>query len=64
MLLKLLVARRVHTPFYVTLDSDVFLKRGTNYADLVHQGRALYQGRAESGQLANAGVGPCASSTR
>ena len=45
MLLKLLVARRVHTPFYVTLDSDVFLKRGTNYTDLVHQGRALYQGR-------------------
>ncbi len=42
-LVKLAVAERVGTPFYLTLDADVFCVRDTRYADLVPDGRALVQ---------------------
>jgi hypothetical protein len=42
MALKLLVARKVETPWYLTLDADVLLARPLTAADLVMQGRAVY----------------------
>ena len=42
-LVKLAVAERVETPFYVTLDADVLCVRETRYDDLVRDGRALVQ---------------------
>jgi hypothetical protein len=42
-LVKLAVANRVGTPFYLTLDSDVICVRPTRYDDLVRDGRALFQ---------------------
>jgi len=48
MLLKLLVSRLVATPFYITLDSDVFACRHVSYADLVDpEGRALIRRQGE-----------------
>ena len=48
MLIKLGISRFVHTSFYITLDSDVFLKVPTGYADLVETDekgeRAIVQG--------------------
>ncbi len=40
-LIKLAIADRIRTPFYLTLDADVFLVRLTRAADLVVEGRAL-----------------------
>ncbi len=42
-LVKLAVAEGVETPFYLTLDADVFCVRPTRYEDLVRDGRALAQ---------------------
>jgi Family of unknown function (DUF6492) len=42
-LIKLAVAERVATPFYLTLDADVLCVRPTRYDDLVRDGRALAQ---------------------
>jgi hypothetical protein len=42
-LVKLAVAERVETPFYVTLDADVLCVRETRYDDLVRGGRGLVQ---------------------
>ena len=42
-LVKLAVAERVATPFYLTLDADVICVRPTRYRDLVVEGRALAQ---------------------
>jgi Family of unknown function (DUF6492) len=42
-LVKLAVAERVETPFYLTLDADVICVRPTAYDDLVRGGRALVQ---------------------
>jgi len=42
-LVKLAVAGRVRTPFYLTLDADVICARPTRYEDLVVDGRALVQ---------------------
>eukprot|EP00667_Euglena_gracilis_P011385 EG_transcript_11632 len=46
MLLKLGVAKLVPTEFYVTLDSDVVVRRALQFSDLVVGGRALYQREA------------------
>jgi Family of unknown function (DUF6492) len=42
-LVKLAIADRVATPFYLTLDADVICVRPTSYEDLVRDGRALVQ---------------------
>jgi hypothetical protein len=42
-LVKLAIAERVATPFYLTLDADVVCVRPTSYDDLVRDGRALVQ---------------------
>jgi Family of unknown function (DUF6492) len=42
-LVKLVIADRVATPFYLTLDADVICVRPTRYDDLVADGRALVQ---------------------
>jgi hypothetical protein len=42
-LVKLAIADRVATPFYLTLDADVLCLRPTGYGDLVRDGRALVQ---------------------
>jgi hypothetical protein len=42
-LVKLAIADRVATPFYLTLDADVICVRPTAYDDLVRGGRALVQ---------------------
>ena len=42
-LVKLAIADRVATPFYLTLDADVICVRPTRYEDLVRDGRALAQ---------------------
>jgi hypothetical protein len=42
-LVKLAIANRVATPFYLTLDADVICVRPTRYEDLVVGGRALVQ---------------------
>lgn len=42
-LVKLALAERVRTPFYLTLDADVVCVRPTRYSDLVPDGRALVQ---------------------
>ena len=42
-LVKLAVADRIETPFYLTLDADVICVRPTRYEDLVVDGRALVQ---------------------
>ena len=42
-LVKLSVAERVATPFYLTLDADVLCVRPTGYNDLVRDGRAIVQ---------------------
>jgi Family of unknown function (DUF6492) len=42
-LVKLAIADRVATPFYVTLDADVLCLRPTAYDDLVRAGRAVVQ---------------------
>jgi hypothetical protein len=42
-LVKLAIADRVATPFYLTLDADVVCVRPTAYDDLVVDGRALVQ---------------------
>merc|ERR1712012_340038 len=44
MMLKLGVAYHVKTNFYITLDSDVFLKRHIKLDDLLPKGKALLQG--------------------
>jgi len=40
-LLKLAVAARITTPFYLTLDSDILCCRPFHYGDLVRDGRAV-----------------------
>jgi Family of unknown function (DUF6492) len=40
-LLKLAVAARITTPFYLTLDSDILCCRPFDYGDLVRDGRAV-----------------------
>ena len=42
-LVKLAIAERIATPFYLTLDADVICGRPTRYEDLVVEGRALVQ---------------------
>jgi len=42
-LVKLAIAPRISTPFYLTLDADVVCVRRTRYDDLVRNGRALVQ---------------------
>lgn len=42
-LVKLAIAKRVETPFYVTLDSDVICVNSTTYGQLVSDGRAVVQ---------------------
>jgi hypothetical protein len=42
-LLKLAIAERIGTTFYLTLDADVICVRPTAYDDLVRDGRALVQ---------------------
>jgi Family of unknown function (DUF6492) len=42
-LVKLAIAARVVSPFYLTLDADVICVRPTRYGDLVHEGRAVAQ---------------------
>jgi hypothetical protein len=42
-LVKLAIADRIATPFYLTLDADVICVRPTRYEDLVIGGRALVQ---------------------
>jgi hypothetical protein len=42
-LVKLAIAERVETPFYLTLDADVICVRATAYDDLIRDGRALVQ---------------------
>jgi hypothetical protein len=42
-LVKLAIAPRIGTAFYLTLDADVFCVRPTRYRDLVREGRALVQ---------------------
>jgi hypothetical protein len=42
-LVKLAIAERIGTPFYLTLDADVICVRPTRYEDLVVDGRALVQ---------------------
>ena len=42
-LVKLAIADRIATPFYLTLDADVICVRPTRYDDLVVDGRALAQ---------------------
>ena len=42
-LVKLAIAERVASPFYLTLDADVICVRPTRYDDLVRDGRALAQ---------------------
>jgi hypothetical protein len=42
-LVKLAIADRIETPFYLTLDGDVICVRPTRYDDLVVGGRALAQ---------------------
>ena len=42
-LVKLAIAERIETPFYVTLDSDVICVNHTTYRDLIRDGRALVQ---------------------
>ena len=42
-LVKLAIADRIGTPFYLTLDADVLCVRPTGYRDLVRDGRALVQ---------------------
>jgi len=44
MLLKLAVAKVVQTPFYITMDQDVFASRLTRADELVVDGKAIYQG--------------------
>jgi hypothetical protein len=39
--IKLAIAKRVETPFYLTLDSDVLCVRDAYYKDLVQENRAL-----------------------
>jgi hypothetical protein len=40
-LIKMAMARRVETPFYLTLDADVFCLKPVRYEDLVRNGRAI-----------------------
>ena len=50
MLIKLMVATWIATPFYITLDSDVFACKRVTYGDLVDErGRALIQGEPREG---------------
>ena len=42
-LVKLAIADRAASPFYLTLDADVICVRRTRHHDLVHDGRALAQ---------------------
>jgi hypothetical protein len=42
-LVKLAIAKRIATAFYLTLDADVICVRQTRYRDLVREGRALVQ---------------------
>eukprot|EP01012_Entosiphon_sulcatum_P055964 TRINITY_DN7874_c0_g1_i1.p1 TRINITY_DN7874_c0_g1~~TRINITY_DN7874_c0_g1_i1.p1 ORF type:complete len:442 (-),score=47.69 TRINITY_DN7874_c0_g1_i1:24-1325(-) len=44
MLLKIGVAAFVPTEYYLTMDSDVFVRRNVTFSDLVVNGRAVFQG--------------------
>ena len=46
MLLKLAVARRVTTAFYLVLDADVLCTRKTGLRDIIVGGRGIYQAEA------------------
>jgi lipopolysaccharide biosynthesis glycosyltransferase len=43
-IIKLAIAERIKTPFYITFDADVICVKPTQYSDLVKNGRALSQG--------------------
>ena len=43
MLLKIAIAALVPTEFYITLDSDVVVRRPVTFKDLVIDGKAIYQ---------------------